>query len=114
MGQWVRATAGRVAVTGAVALLAAGLLSSASAVAAPARVSIGYFGNYDIYSGYHPKDILAADYTHINYAFANVTASGACAIGDPAADYKQPYGAAIAVNGHADGANQKLRGNFNQ
>src|SRR4051812_45962890 len=114
MGEWVRATAGRVAVTGAIALLAAGLLSSASAVAAPARVSIGYFANWDGDSGYYPKNILAADYTHINYAFANPTAAGTCGLTDPNADYVRRVTAAHAVNGQADGTNQKLRGNFNQ
>ena len=99
---------------GAATALALGLLGAQGATAAPARVSVGYFGNYDVYSGFYPKNIAAADYTHINYAFANPTASKTCALTDPSADYIQPISAANAVNGHADGANQKLRGNFNQ
>jgi chitinase len=97
------------------AALCVGSGGASVAAAAPPRVSLAYFEASDVYDrGYYPRDIPAANYTHINYAFGRPTSTGRCAINDPVADYTQRISAANSVNGRRDGANQKLRGNFNQ
>ncbi|SDI00986.1 chitinase [Sinosporangium album] len=85
----------------------------------PGDKLMGYFVNWGIYQrNYHVKNIdtsgSAAKLTHINYAFANVSADGRCIIGDSWADYEKAYTAAESVDGVADTWDQPLRGNFNQ
>jgi GH18 family chitinase len=60
------------------------------------------------------KDIPASKLTHINYAFSNVSASGECVLGDPAADVERIYSAAESVNGRDDSGSTAFHGNFNQ
>ncbi len=56
-----------------------------------ARV-IGYFAAWSVYGrDYHVSQLPAAQLTHINYAFANVSASGECELGDPYADTDKAY-----------------------
>jgi chitinase len=112
------------------AALGAGLLAGASttaATAAPAAPAaqtaagskvVGYFTEWGTYDrGYHVKNIetsgSAAELTHINYAFGNVT-GGKCAMGDAYAATDRAYTAAESVDGAADTWDQPLRGNFNQ
>jgi chitinase len=96
------------------AMLVAGGGGSASA-APPKSVSVAYFEASDVYDrGYYPSDIATSSFTHINYAFGRPTSAGACASNDPLADYTLRVSAGNSVNGRRDGANQKLRGNFNQ
>jgi chitinase len=77
-------------------------------------VVVGYYPNWVGSSGYFPRDIAARNFTHIDYAFAEPTSAGTCALTDPNADYLRAFPAAQSVNGRADRPNQKLRGNFNQ
>jgi chitinase len=114
MTAWIRASSRRVAAAAAAGVVAVGLIGGPTASAAPARVSVGYYANWVSDAGFYPTDIPADAYTHINYAFGNATAAGTCAVTDRNADYVRRVTAANAVNGQADGANQKLRGNFNQ
>jgi chitinase len=86
-------------------------------VAASSKKVIGYFAQWDVYRGYHVKNIdtsgSAAKLTHIMYAFGNVQ-NGQCVIGDAEADYQRTYTAAESVDGVADSSTQALKGNFNQ
>ncbi|AQS70640.1 glycoside hydrolase family 18 protein [Streptomyces pactum] len=111
--------------------LGAGLLAGAStATAAPAAPAaagsqaaagskvVGYFTEWGTYDRkYYVKNIetsgSAAELTHINYAFGNVT-GGKCAMGDAYAATDRAYTAAESVDGVADTWDQPLRGNFNQ
>lgn len=53
---------------------------------------IGYFTAWSVYGrDYHVPDIPADSLTHINYAFANISADGRCALGDPYADIDKFY-----------------------
>jgi chitinase len=89
---------------------------------ATAYVVVAYFGGWDPRHGYNVKQIPATAITHLNYAFAEPTAGGRCALGQPRADYQRPLvRAENAVDGVADvdatGApvpGQHLFGNFNQ
>ena len=110
--------------------LGAGLLAGAgpATATAPAAASgtqaaagskvVGYFTEWGVYDrNYHVKNIessgSAAELTHINYSFGNVT-GGKCAMGDSFAATEQTYTADESVNGTADAWDQPLRGNFNQ
>ncbi len=69
---------------------------------------VGYFASWSVYDrDYHVADIPADKLTHINYAFANVSADGRCTLGDPYADIDKFY----EGDSWEAGA---LRGNFNQ
>jgi chitinase len=89
---------------------------------AAAYVVVAYFGGWDSRHGYNVKQIPATAITHLNYAFAEPTAAGRCALGSPRADYERPLvRAEDAVDGvpdvNATGApvpGQHLFGNFNQ
>jgi chitinase len=79
--------------------------------------NLGYFAEWGVYQrNYHVKNIVtsgsAAQLTHINYAFGNVT-NGACAVGDAYADYQKTYDATTSVNGTAD-SSTGLAGSFHQ
>lgn len=53
---------------------------------------IGYFVAWGVYGrDYHVADIPAEKLTHINYAFANISADGRCELGDPYADIDKFY-----------------------
>ncbi|MEV8513247.1 glycoside hydrolase family 18 protein [Dactylosporangium sp. NPDC051484] len=80
---------------------------------------VGYFLQWGIYGRqYYVKNLetsgQAARLTHINYAFADVDASGKCVSSDPWADYQRPVSAEESVDGVADEPGQALSGNFNQ
>ncbi|WP_408648667.1 glycosyl hydrolase family 18 protein [Streptomonospora mangrovi] len=86
---------------------------------------VGYFTQWGIYGrDYLVQDVdtsgSAEKLTHINYAFANVSADGQCFManqpgqGDAYADYGRNFGAADSVDGQGDTWDQPLRGNFNQ
>jgi chitinase len=85
-------------------------------------VVVAYFGAWDPRHGYNVKQIPATAITHLNYAFAEPSAGGRCALGRPQADYERPLvRPENAVDGVADvnaaGApvpGQRLFGNFNQ
>ncbi|GAB3208356.1 glycosyl hydrolase family 18 protein [Marinactinospora thermotolerans] len=90
-----------------------------------AEVRVGYFTQWGIYGrDYLVQDMdrsgTAEKLTHINYAFANVSADGQCfqanqaGVGDAYADYGRSFGAADSVDGVGDTWDQALRGNFNQ
>lgn len=75
---------------------------------------IGYYPSWAAERSYFVKDIPAGKLTHINYAFSNVSASGECILGDPAADIERSYSAAESVNGGDDSESAAFHGNFNQ
>ncbi len=53
---------------------------------------VAYFAAWGVYGrNYHVADIPAGMITHINYAFANITADGQCALGDSYADIDRFY-----------------------
>jgi chitinase len=53
---------------------------------------VGYFTAWSVYGrDYHVPDIPADSLTHVNYAFANISAEGTCALGDPYADIDKFY-----------------------
>jgi chitinase len=93
---------------GAAALI---LLAGAGARAQetpPAYRVIGYYSSWSIYStAYLVTDIPAAQLTHINYAFINISEDGECVLGDPWADTEFPY-PGDDTNG------DRLHGNFRQ
>lgn len=79
---------------------------------------VGYFTQWGIYGrGFHVKDLAtsgsAGRMTMLNYAFANVDASGQCVSFDPWADWQVPFAADQTVSGVADAPGQ-MAGNFNQ
>lgn len=73
-----------------------------------AKRIVGYFVSWGVYDrDYHVEDVPADKLTHINYAFANVSADGRCILGDAYADTDKFY------EGDSWDAGA-LRGNFNQ
>ena len=89
-----------------------------AAQAAAGSKVVGYFTEWGTYDRkYYVKNVetsgSAAELTHINYAFGNVT-GGKCAMGDAYAATDRAYTAAESVDGTADTWDQPLRGNFNQ
>jgi hypothetical protein len=75
---------------------------------------IGYYPSWAAGRNVFVKDLPASKLTHINYAFSNVSASGECILGDPAADVEQVYSATESVNGRNDSKSAALHGNFHQ
>lgn len=68
---------------------------------------VGYFASWAIYDrGYFVTDIPADRLTHLNYAFANISADGEIALLDEWADTQYPY--------PGDTDDQPLKGNFHQ
>jgi GH18 family chitinase len=60
--------------------------------AADAQNVVGYYSSWSIYDrDYHVAEIPAAQLTHINYAFLDISPSGECALSDPWADVQKPY-----------------------
>lgn len=69
---------------------------------------IGYFPAWAVYArDFHVADIAADKLTHINYAFANLSADGKCVLGDAYADIDKFY----EGDSWDEGA---LRGSFHQ
>jgi chitinase len=103
-------------------------LASATATAAPAapsaahsansKVSVGYFTQWGIYSGFYEKNLIASGavnkLTEIDYAFSNIAPDGTCSSADPWADWQKPIDAANSVDGTQDTWTQPVAGNFNQ
>ncbi|RJQ72964.1 glycoside hydrolase family 18 protein [Pseudonocardiaceae bacterium YIM PH 21723] len=111
--------------------------STPTAATAGKRV-VNYFPQWGVYERKHTvgslvKNGSAADLTVVNYAFANIHATDLTCFentqsvgnptdadypkdnaGDAWADYQKVYTAAESVDGQADAADAKLRGNFNQ
>lgn len=80
---------------------------------------VGYFTQWGVYSGNTVKKVLedsgaAANLTHVNYAFGDVTEAGVCASLDPWADWQKPTAPADSVDGAGDGDAQVLKGNFEE
>jgi chitinase len=67
---------------------------------------IGYYAGWATYSDFQVTDIDASKLTHINYAFANISADGRIKVGDSWADIEKPF--------PGDTENQPFKGNFNQ
>ena len=90
-------------------LLSIALVLPASVAVAESGRVVAYFTSWGVYEGdYHVDDIPADRLTHINYAFANVSAeSGQIALGDPSADTDRLY----PGDSHDP---LSLHGNFNQ
>ncbi|MET8459770.1 glycoside hydrolase family 18 protein [Streptomyces parvulus] len=112
------------AALGAGLLAGAGTATATTPAQAPATQAaagskvVGYFTEWGTYDRkYYVKNVetsgSAAELTHINYAFGNVT-GGKCAMGDAYAATDRAYTAAESVDGTADTWDQPLRGNFNQ
>ncbi|MCY1005578.1 glycoside hydrolase family 18 protein [Nannocystis pusilla] len=68
---------------------------------------VGYFTAWAVYDrDYHVSEIPADKLTHVNYAFANLSAQGECVLGDSYADIEKAY--------DGDDPNAPLKGSFNQ
>jgi GH18 family chitinase len=92
-----------------------GPVSTPTTVPVPGDKSIiGYYPSWAAGRGVFVKDIPVAKLTHINYAFSNISASGECILGDPAADVERVYSADESVNGLKDRDSSEFHGNFNQ
>lgn len=92
----------------ALCLLLIGMLtmSPTSAQDATYRI-VGYYTGWSIHDrAYFVTDIPADKLTHINYAFANVSAAGECIVGDEQADTEYAY--------PDDPADAPFLGNFRQ
>ena len=89
-------------------LLFTGILTMPTASAQqPTHRIIGYYTSWSIYArSYFVTDIPADELTHINYAFANVSAEGECLVGDEWADTQYRY--------PTDPADAPFLGNFHQ
>lgn len=112
--------------TAAVLSLAIVPVAASPAVASPAvaspsdnaKVSVGYFTQWGIYSGFYEKNLIASGavnkLTEIDYAFSDIAADGTCSSADSWADWQKPVDAAHSVDGTADTGAQSIAGNFNQ
>jgi len=104
----------------AFALAALDLTAISVGAATPSEKTIvGYFAQWGVYRrNYLVKNVdtsgSAARLTHINYAFADVSASLRCGSADAFADYNKAYDAAESVDGVGDTSSQPVKGNFNQ
>jgi GH18 family chitinase len=97
------------------------ILSGCGAITAPTVVPvpgdkylIGYYPSWAAGRDVFIKDIPANKLTHINYAFSNVSSSGECMLGDPAADVERVFSSEESVNGREDRDSSEFHGNFNQ
>ncbi len=81
--------------------------SSAQAVAQPRRI-IGYYAGWTSRSkNFAPRDIPAAQLTHVNYAFGLIGEDGRAILGDAVEDVARPYPG-------DDRGSDAHKGNFNQ
>lgn len=88
---------------------------TAPATSNPAgKMVIGYYPSWATARGVPLKSAPTQKLTHINYAFSNVSASGECILGDPAADVDKNYAPNESITGKADKNNAAFHGNFNQ
>lgn len=88
---------------------------TATPIAVPGgKYVIGYYPAWAAERNVFVKDIPAQKLTHINYAFSNVSESGECILGDPAADVERLYSAKESVDGLEDSKSASFHGNFNQ
>lgn len=78
------------------------------------KMIIGYYPAWAAARGVPLKSAPTQKLTHINYAFSNVSASGECILGDPAADIEKIYSAVESITGKDDESNTAFHGNFNQ
>jgi chitinase len=108
---------------GALAAVTAALTLASVAAAkppvAPENIRGAYFTNWSRYArGYTVKQIPADRLNVIDYAFAFITAGGACTSSDPWSDFQAPtWSGTDSVDGVADdpsNPDQHLFGNFNQ
>lgn len=111
-----------------VVVLSVAALPATSSSAAPKGSSlrqVGYFTQWGIYGRqFYVKNLdtsgAAARLSHVNYAFANVSAEGRCfevnaaGVGDAWADYQWPVPAELSVDGVGDTWGEPLNGNFGQ
>nr|WP_263326359.1 glycosyl hydrolase family 18 protein [Neobacillus sp. Marseille-Q6967] len=67
---------------------------------------VGYFTGWSTYSNFQVTDIDASKLTHLNYAFAKISADGKIEVGDAWADIEKPF--------PGDAADQPYKGNFYQ
>lgn len=67
---------------------------------------VGYYTGWSTYSNFNVANIDASKLTHLNYAFANISADGKIALGDSFADVEKPF--------PGDTADQPYKGNFYQ
>jgi chitinase len=75
--------------------------------AGPTYRTVGYFASWSIFErGYFVTDIPAEMLTHLNYAFAFISADGEIMLADEWADTQYPY--------PDDSRDQELLGNFHQ
>ncbi|MBN1440964.1 MAG: glycoside hydrolase family 18 protein [Anaerolineales bacterium] len=75
---------------------------------------VGYYASWNVYSrAAFLSRIRGERLTHLNYAFADVTPEGECALGDGEADTMRFFDSRESVDGQADPA-EGLRGNFRQ
>ncbi len=71
------------------------------------KIVLGYFPAWSIYGrSYFVSDIDGTKLTHMNYAFANISADGIVVLGDSWADVEKTF--------DGDTWDQPLKGNFNQ
>lgn len=78
------------------------------------KMVIGYYPSWATARGVPLKSAPTQKLTHINYAFSNVSPSGECVLGDPAADIEKTYAADESITGKADKNSTAFHGNFNQ
>ena len=67
---------------------------------------VGYYTGWSTYSNFQVSNIDASKLSHLNYAFANISADGKIALGDSWADVEKPF--------PGDSADQPYKGNFYQ
>ena len=67
---------------------------------------VGYYTGWSTYSNFQVSNIDASKLSHLNYAFANISADGKIALGDSGVDVEKPF--------PGDRADQPYKGNFYQ
>ena len=67
---------------------------------------VGYYTGWSTYSNFQVSNIDASKLSHLNYAFANISADGKIALGDSWVDVEKPF--------PGDSADQPYKGNFYQ
>ena len=67
---------------------------------------VAYYTGWSTYSNFQVSNIDASKLSHLNYAFANISADGKIALGDSGVDVEKPF--------PGDRADQPYKGNFYQ
>ncbi|MHB8088441.1 MAG: glycosyl hydrolase family 18 protein [Anaerolineaceae bacterium] len=102
------------------ALCLSGCTSNEVATALPTtaqptgKMVIGYYPSWATGRGVPLRAAPTRGLTHINYAFSNISTSGECVLGDPAADVDKIYAANESITDSDDINNADFHGNFNQ